>query len=270
MTISVIVPLYHGKKYINAIIEMMEKNLSTTQLKYKLELILVNDFPEEKICLSDYVHTERLSLVLVCNQQNQGIHYSRVAGLYKASGRYIMFFDQDDRIADNYFESQLRSMRGQDVIVSNGVAQYASYAKLLYRYWFMQWTVKHIWFYAKFDCRIISPGQCLIKKDSIPDIWKDSILVNNGADDYFLWLLMLSGKSKFGINRDRIYTHIYTAENASLDYRKMSRSVNELLEKGDKYILVKYAKIIKERIQKSSIGDKKAILVKMIERINRE
>lgn len=268
MTVSVIVPLYHGKKYIEDIIKMMEINISTTQLKYKLELIFVNDLPEEDIDLKDYKFSENLNIVLIYNQHNQGIHYSRVEGLRRASGKYVMFFDQDDRISDHYFESQLKNIWDHDVIVSNGIAQYADYEKLLYRYWFMQWTVKHIWFYARFDCRIISPGQCLIKKDSIPEIWKEKILVNNGADDYFLWLLMLSQKCKFGINRDKIYTHIYTANNASLDIEKMRMSVEEVLQKGNGYIADKVVRIIDARITNKKSKWYEKLLVKFIEKLN--
>lgn len=45
-------------------------------------------------------------------------------------------------------------------------------------------------------CAITSPGHCLIRKTSIPQLWKENILKNNGSDDLLLWLLMLEENKK--------------------------------------------------------------------------
>lgn len=208
MKISVIVPLYYGKKYIEAILDMMQRNLKIAKSSYELEIILVNDAPDETIELKDISDRAPIEVKLIFNDKNRGIHFSRVEGLKHATGKYVMFFDQDDEIADNYFESQLSHIGKGDVVVANGVAKYKDYDKLLYRYSVMQWTVKHSWFYAQFDCRIISPGQCLIRIDSVPQVWKEKILINNGADDYFLWLVMLKNKIVFKLT-ETFCIHIY-------------------------------------------------------------
>lgn len=269
--ISVIVPLYHGKKYINEIVEMMVANLDhCSKVKYRIELIFVNDFPEEFITDADIPNTavdkKKLNIRLIINEKNEGIHYSRVNGLRQAIGEYIMFFDQDDKIGDDYFESQLKHIHNGDVVVANGVEKKKYYDKLLYRYWFMHLTVKHIWFYAKYDCRIISPGQCLIRKASIPVIWQTQILKNNGADDYGLWLTMLTTKNIFKINRNKLYIHMYTEANTSLDNEKMSKSVYELLERYNKYIEYKSISLIKKRMELKN----KSLLISIIERLNRK
>lgn len=265
MKISVIVPLYYGKKYIQSIVNMMQRNQEKCIDVADLELIFVNDSPDEKISENEWKGQKNFDIKLVSNQKNQGIHYSRVYGLSYATGQYIMFFDQDDIIADDYFVSQLKHISKKcDVVVANGSTQYATYSKCLYRFAFMQWTVKHIWFYAKFDCRIISPGQCLIKSDSIPTAWKENILESNGADDYFLWLILLSSGAKFEINRKKLYTHVYTSINASLDNDKMKQSVKEVLDK-QQGIPRKYCFMIERRIMKG----KKRGIVRMMERLNR-
>lgn len=266
MLISVIVPIYYGKKYITNIMNMLEKNKEKSLLEYSIEVIFVNDSPNESVELRDIPQKDCINIKLFQNEKNMGIHYSRVKGLDHAEGEYILFFDQDDMLADNYFESQIKHIGKADVVVANGIAQYSDYNKFLYRYWIMQWTIKYIWFYAKFDCRIISPGQCLIKKDSIPDVWKNNILRNNGADDYYLWLLMLTEKRKFRLNRQCIYTHVYTSVNASLDNSKMHQSVYETLEYCQNRIEKKYVRIIEKRLQNK--GNRS--LVKFIEKINRE
>ena len=47
---------------------------------------------------------------------------------------------------------------------------------------------------------------------------------NNGADDLFLWLLMLSRGAKITINPERVYTHVDTGRNVSADKLAMLRS----------------------------------------------
>lgn len=268
--ISVIIPLYNGKKYLPDIMSMLLRNLEEGNGSFKIELILINDFPDEQISYDDIGHVSDLNVILLINQENKGIHYSRVRGLSHASGEYIHFFDQDDRISDHFFESQVQSLRKRDdVIVANGIAEYASYSKLLYRYWLMQWTVKFAWFYLKFDCRIISPGQCLIKKSSIPDIWKNNILKQNGADDYFLWLIMLNQGKKIGINREILYTHKYTSANASANKENMRGSVEEVLTIIEPVLGSSRVRTVRERIQGSNTNKITKRLVTIVENINR-
>ena len=271
MKISVIVPIYKGEKYIQPVYEMVRKSVSALSNEHCVEIIYVNDYPENDI--KNYVEAlqenEKLAIKLVTNQENSGIHFSRIAGLNVATGEYIMFFDQDDTITDNYFESQIKHVKKDtDVLVGNGIAQYPDYDKLLYRYFIMQWTAKYLWFYAKFDSRIISPGQCLIRKSSIPAEWYDNIMKNNGSDDYFLWLMMLSRGAHFTINRDVLYTHVYTSSNASLDLEKMRASVNEIIAINERIKVIKPSAInpIKER---NTEGYKKPLLVRMVESINK-
>ncbi len=266
--ITVIVPLYYGKKYLDKILKMVQRNQEQVRNEADMELILVNDSPTESITMEDILGSYAFDIQILCNEENRGIHYSRVKGLEKANGEFVTFLDQDDTIADNFFLSQLRCMKEKDdIIVANGIAEYASYKKLLYRYWFMQWTVKYIWFYAKFDCRIISPGHCMIKKSSIPEVWMKNTMTKNGADDYFLWLVMLSQGKKFGINRESLYTHVYTSVNASDNKPEMKASVMEVLELSKGQIDNRYYRMIEKRINKSD--DEKSYIVRLIEWMNR-
>ena len=49
----------------------------------------------------------------------------------------------------------------------------------------------------------------------IPDVWKENIIKKNGADDYFLWLLLLAMGIGFYYVDIPLYTHVYTGENIS-------------------------------------------------------
>ena len=84
--------------------------------------------------------------------------------------------------------------------------------------------------YAYLDNRIISPGQCVIKKTVIPEFWMRNALKNNGADDLLLWLLILSTNKDVAINPLKLYTHVNTDSNTSLDVDKMLSSVDEMVK----------------------------------------
>lgn len=268
--ISVITPLYRGKKYLPDIINMLLQNLEEGHGGFEIELILINDFPDEALSYDDIGQVHEIRVILLSNRENEGIHYSRVRGLSHASGEYIHFLDQDDRITGSFYSSQIQHMRKRDdVIVANGIAEYESYNKLLYRYRFMQWTVKSAWFYIKFDSRIISPGQCLIRKSSIPEIWRKNILKHNGADDYYLWLVMLSLGKKFGINRKVLYTHKYTAANVSSDSESMRMSVVEVLSVIEPVLGHNKVQTVLERMRGDDTKNLSKMLVTFVENINR-
>lgn len=270
MLISVIVPIYYGQRYIPDILKMLERNLIYAAFAFDIEPIFINDSPDEFICEDGLETYKAINPIFIVNEENMGIHYSRVRGLREARGEYILFLDQDDRIEDNYFESQLRHIGEKDIVVANGIVQYPTFDKVLYRFWSMQWTVKSIWFYAKFNSRIISPGQCLIRSNRIPTIWKERILKKNGADDYFLWLIMLTQKCRFAINREILYTHMYTSINASANFEEMNASVKELLKNAEGAVRLQYIRQIHKRICRANNNGEKILLVRLIERVNRK
>ena len=75
--ISVVVPLFHGVKYIGNIIKMMHQNLLfVSNYGYQIELIFVNDDPNEAIIVTGCLehqnpHHPKLTIKLLLNQTNQ-------------------------------------------------------------------------------------------------------------------------------------------------------------------------------------------------------
>ena len=57
--------------------------------------------------------------------------------------------------------------------------------------------LNNLTFYLKSHNIIKSPGQCLIKRQCIPVEWQRYIMKTNGADDLFLWILLLEKSYKF-------------------------------------------------------------------------
>ena len=230
MKVSIIVPVYYGRKYIKEIMGMAERNAA--RIDGAAELVFVNDSPEEPI--DDICISSRIGIVVVNNPKNCGIHYSRIRGLEHSHGEYILMLDQDDRICDRYLLSQLAGIGDADMIVANGCEESVQGKRILYRYGLMQWTVKHHVFYMVLGSRILSPGQCLMHRGSIPAEWSETVIKNNGADDYLLWIYMLQKRRKIRINRDMLYVHRYTGENTSDRKEQMNDSLMEVLDTARK------------------------------------
>ncbi len=265
MLVSVIIPLYKGRKYIPRLIRIIEYNKQNLYGINDVELIFVNDYPDEIISEED-IRSNDIKTKLVVNPQNYGIHKSRIIGLENALGEYILFLDQDDVIKRDCIDKQIEAIKDDsDVVVCNGIVKAPTYRKMLYKYWFMHITVKYLFFYTKFGCRIISPGQCLIRKSSIPELWKKEVLINNGADDFFLWILLLSKGKKFSINRRELYQHIIHANNTSNDEKTIIDSTLEVVDLLEKNSVVTEKQLY--QIRKFTFQEK-SLLVRMIERIN--
>ena len=120
-------------------------------------------------------------------------------GLNKATGKYILFLDQDDEIADHCLKSQLAHMGNADVCIANGIMESENGKCLIYKNRRSQNYLKKKIGFIKVRDLIVSPGHCLIKRTSIPDYWKNHIMSVNSADDYFSYFTYLS------IIIDRLY-----------------------------------------------------------------
>lgn len=264
---SVIIPLYNGISYVEKLLLLLKKNYKNLSSTHDMEVIFIKDSTEsfDENLFKKYADTMPVKLLL--NDKNYGIQYSRIKGVQHATGDYIHMLDQDDEVSDDFIENALNKIGSADVLVCNGKQQCMGYDKILYKYAFMQWTVKYKWFYTKFSGRILSPGHCLIKKTSIPKTWMEHILVNSGVDDTFLWLLMLSNGCKFKIDRSIRYIHHHTGVNLSANDEKMKSSLLEMIVICKKTSCLDSHSI--KRIEANINRKSKSALVKMIEYINK-
>lgn len=223
-SVTVIVPIYYGQKYIKDIIGQVEAAARRMEPEDTVELIFANDAPDapldESKCRSGLIKT-----VVLNTNINRGIHGARVWGLSHAKGEYIVFLDQDDLIYENYFRDQLNEIGGSDAVVcrliSGDKLQYTAFHKfeevVTKKYMLNIWN------------SIESPGQVLIRKSSIPDVWKENIMSYNGADDYFLWLCMFAEGKEFALNQDVLFEHVVTEWNTSSDTNLMMDSELEMV-----------------------------------------
>lgn len=115
--ISIITPLYRGQQFIDNIVHNAEKLYEKVRpLGYSVELILVNDSPNEELIIPN---CQEFDIKLFKNKQNFGIQQTRVNGLEKSIGKYIIFLDQDDDLIVEHYDQQLQLISDADVVVGN-------------------------------------------------------------------------------------------------------------------------------------------------------
>ena len=118
MDVSIIIPIYKGNGYIESLLNKIEKNYQGSQKE--IEVIFVNDYPDEEIIVGSQ---HDFPIRIINNEMNQGIHQTRINGLKKAVGKYILFLDQDDEISDFFIKSQLEHIGDADLCIANGIME---------------------------------------------------------------------------------------------------------------------------------------------------
>lgn len=217
-TVSIIVPIYKGRKYIVQLIDMAHKNYNhLDHNRYIVELILINDFPDDE--LQDISEScDDVRVTVKNNRKNEGIHKTRINGLMASTGEYILFLDQDDRITDSYLESQIGILKDHDAVICNGIYRND---KKIFPGTGLQEGICNFAGYLKYGYPLVSLGQLMVKREKIPGEWILSPMQYNGWDDHFLWAIMMYHKSDIGINRENLYVHVEDGNNASLDWNEM-------------------------------------------------
>lgn len=223
-SVSIVVPIYHGEKYIKNLIRQMEGCADKSIGNCELELVLVNDDPD---CMLDSYHSEKLEIRAIETDRNRGIHAARVRGLNYCRGDYVLFFDQDDKIYPNYFNSQLAHLGDKGAVVCKILHKGRQFYDI--RMPFEKVISRE--YIVGVRNPIISPGQVLIKKTKIPKIWTELVLKNNGADDWMLWLCMIADGQEFALNTDLLFEHVVEGENESVNVQHMMDSEKELYDK---------------------------------------
>ena len=234
MKISIVTPFYEGNDYMPSYAAMLEQNeiaLQQAGLGDTMEVILVNDSPQTAVKLPG-IYNGRPNWKIVKNGKNLGIQGSRVHGLQESSGDYILFLDQDDSLREDalvQFAAKAKEAPYK-VIVANAILEQANGEALWYRSDYHKSLIGDMDTYLYIGIQIISPGQCVIPRMVIPDYWCDHVCKENGADDYYLWLLMLESGIGFEYLDEPLYRHRYTEKNLSADTRVTDRSIYDFVQ----------------------------------------
>ena len=275
--ISIITPFYNGNKYMNQLFNVVENNYKLLKKEFlngNLELVIVNDSPSVVLDLQGI--TVDFAYKIINHQKNAGIHQARITGLNNCNGEYVLFLDQDDELLDNAILSQVKSILKDDadIAICNAYMEREDKSSyLLYNTKTDYRLLTDLNFYLKSHNVIKSPGQCLIKKSSIPSEWINYIVTRNGSDDLFLWILLLEKTKKFVVNKDALYIHKYTGENLSNSDEKMTDSSLEIVKiasgvkciPNEHIMLLKRSREFSLELRKSSMIGKCCVVARNID-----
>lgn len=223
LIVSIIVPVYHGTQYIKNMILQAEACKDNVKRPVNLELLLVNDAPDETINGREY-QSGKIALHIFNTGINRGIHGARVWGLSRAKGGYILFLDQDDKVAPDYIRSQLETIGDADAAVCRCFHEGKQFYNADFRF---EDAVTKEYMMTKGN-PIVSPGQVLIRRRSIPEVWTENIMKSNCADDYLLWLCMAARDARFALNQNLLFEHVVDGRNLSIDYNHVTESEQEM------------------------------------------
>lgn len=262
--VSVITPFYKGNAYLEKLFQCLRKNAENAP-KVKIELVLVNDSPQYELQYNKK-WVQNFELKIIHNKINSGIQQSRVNGIIEARGRFVIMLDQDDLLYEKAILSQMQSIKDNDIVVGNGFDENPVSNGKIYKNLNQQKHVQELYYYYLVGNMIVSPGQCMIKKESIPNEWCLYPVKNNGSDDLLLWILLLKKNCKWAINPDVLYRHVFTGQNVSADLNKMIVSTNEVVVflESNGAIDKSEIKLIKRRIKMREMYEGKSAGMKIL------
>lgn len=255
--ISIVTAFYKGNKYLSQLVDSVdsacEKSLQQ-DASYCFEWIVVNDSPDVSVDSSILKKCDSVQVRVIQQPKNGGIHQARITGIRQASGEAILMLDQDDVISDDFFCKMIPMLFDHhlaDVAVCNAYSENKDGStSRLYLSKGDLYKITDLDYYLSVTNPIQSPGQCLIRKSSIPEEWFQNVLSNNGSDDLLLWIMMLARECKFITCEECLYTHKYSGENVSESMKVLGDSsyqVADILEKGQ-FLSSKQLHILRDSI----------------------
>lgn len=125
--ISVIIPVYNVKEYLNKCIE------SVVNQTYKdLEIILIDDGSTDGSEIMCDNWQKKDPRIIIIHQENRGLSAARNSGIKRATGKYICFVDSDDFISNDYVEILYNNLIYNNVDISMcGFVDYYSESKMV-------------------------------------------------------------------------------------------------------------------------------------------
>lgn len=133
--VSIIVPIYNVEKYIKRCVESLEKQTYTD-----LEILLVDDGSTDKsgeICENLKRKNKKINVI---HTPNRGVSHARNTGLKNCKGKYVLFVDADDTIAENMvliLKKVLEEAKA-DIALCNYYEEYESGKKIYKRIYLPQ------------------------------------------------------------------------------------------------------------------------------------
>lgn len=111
--VSIIVPVYNVEEFLpdclNSLINQTYENI---------EIILINDGSRDGSLEILKSFAQKDSRIIIFDNENHGVSYTRNFGIKNSTGDYIAFVDSDDVVAKNYIENLVNSLEENNVDMS--------------------------------------------------------------------------------------------------------------------------------------------------------
>lgn len=219
--VTIIVPVYNAKKYIKRCIESILK-----QTYENFELLLINDGSKDNSIkiLNDYLKKDKR--IKVIDKENEGVAKTRNLGIKKATGKYIMFIDNDDYIDPDYVETYIKiAIDNNSDVVMGGYKRPNSQGNIIKEVILKDGKLKKEMIY-----KICAPWAKIYNKKYILDNEIEFLDSNLGEDNYFnLQALIIS---------DKITTTKYNGYNWFYNDESVSNTTQKAFEKSDIFKLL--------------------------------
>lgn len=228
--ISVIIPAYNAEQFILNGLQKL-----TQQTYQDFEIVIVNDgsIDNTSQLVKNFLNINKLDWQLI-SQENKGEGEARNTGLRYAKGKYILFLDADDYLANNALEKLYNALVNNDVDLSfssysyvykNGSNKLYNHPNKIYS---QQELIK------LFFRRLANPGigNTLFKKEIISQYNIRFEKYKLGADNHFFRKLLLYIENAVSIE-ENLFFYLYndsSVTNAVYDFDKNLDSIFAVLD----------------------------------------
>ena len=170
LKLSIVIPVYNVEKYITECLECLVQ-----QVTNECEVLLINDGSTDNSATICREYSETCENIRVIDQGNKGLSGARNTGISEAKGRYILFLDSDDYLANNAIAVLLRSI---DESTENENDFYFIKSKSFHSY-----ETNYIENQVNYEnIKEIVPAKIFLELDKINDFW------------FAAWLIVINTK----------------------------------------------------------------------------
>lgn len=241
--ISVVLPVYNCKEYINDSVQSILK-----QTYKNFELIIVDDGSDDgTLDILNNFKDKRIRLYK--NKYNRGLIYSLNRALNKSKGQFIARMDADDICELNRFQKQINYLNKniEISVVGSAITLIDNNNRVNQKYLYphndnlIKWSMF-------FSCSVCHPS-VMIRSDVFKKINMYSLKAKF-AEDYDLWFRLIKKKYKFSNLQDsllklRKHKRNISIENFNAHFLMGARISHKIIQYNFKFAKKKDFKIIK-------------------------
>ncbi|MEK5184007.1 glycosyltransferase family 2 protein [Solibacillus sp. FSL W7-1324] len=216
--VSIIIPTYNCAQYIElALLSALEQ---TYQNK---EIIIIDDgsTDDTRAVLKKYIKNKDVNYIY---QENQGVSQARNTGISVAQGSYVATLDADDTWSNTRLEKMIAFLEGNDydIAISNFyiVDEYRRRIKSTAAFpeGYTHPSVEKQ--YSSLLKEATAFALMVVKKDILIDVDCYDVSLKGEAEDYDLWLRLLSEKKKWGYYPEPLVEMMVRVGSLSKGYSK--------------------------------------------------